>query len=224
MTKRKNRRGIKTYQGKHIVVTFAPDRCTHVAECLKGLPRVFMEIRQPWIMPDLEDPDDVARVVMHCPTGALHFKRLDGGPKEPVPEDNTVTVAWDGPLYIRGDLEIRNLSGKSILRDFRVALCRCGKSRHPPLCDGSHEHSGFRDSAKIITAPQTAADYHPAKGKLIITAHPKGPLLLEGPLTLYNSQDVPVFWGERLYLCGCGRSQTKPLCDGTHRKRKWLSR
>jgi CDGSH-type Zn-finger protein len=28
-----------------------------------------------------------------------------------------------------------------------IALCRCGRSRLKPLCDGSHRLSNFRDAA-----------------------------------------------------------------------------
>ena len=225
MAKKSSRkRSDHVYKGKKIVVTFTPERCTHVAKCLNELPRVFMEIREPWIMPDLADPDDVARVVMLCPSGALHYKRVDGKPGEPIPSENSVTVTWDGPLYLRGNIDVRNLGGKTILRDTRVGLCRCGKSKHKPFCDDSHAASQFKDMGKFITAPETAVDCQPSKGKLVVTGHPRGPLLLEGPMTLYNSQDVIAFRGERLYLCGCGRSETKPLCDGSHRKRKLFSR
>src|ERR1041384_5178212 len=89
----------------------------------------------------------VARVVARCPTGALHFDRRDGGAPEPVPAANTVLISRDGPVYLRGDIEVRDEAGEVVLRDARVGLCRCGHSRTKPLCDNSHLQRGFRASS-----------------------------------------------------------------------------
>ena len=61
-----------------------------------------------------------------------------------------ITPYRDGPLLIRGDYEIVDQDGRPIMpgRDV-VALCRCGKSRSRPFCDGSHKIVGF-------TAPSAA--------------------------------------------------------------------
>jgi CDGSH-type Zn-finger protein len=57
----------------------------------------------------------------------------------------TITPYRDGPLLIRGDYEILDQDGRPIDpgRDV-VALCRCGKSRVRPFCDGSHKLVDFR--------------------------------------------------------------------------------
>jgi CDGSH-type Zn-finger protein len=45
----------------------------------------------------------------------------------------------DGPLLVRGDFEILNENGDPIPASRRtVALCRCGRTAIPPLCDGTH--------------------------------------------------------------------------------------
>jgi CDGSH-type Zn-finger protein len=51
----------------------------------------------------------------------------------------TVTVYPDGPLVVRGDVEIRDLDGVVVDQAQTVALCRCGRSARKPLCDGSHQ-------------------------------------------------------------------------------------
>ncbi|HEX7421656.1 MAG TPA: CDGSH iron-sulfur domain-containing protein [Thermoanaerobaculia bacterium] len=38
----------------------------------------------------------------------------------------------------RGDIEIVDDKGHLVRRDTRMAICRCGKSRHMPFCDNSH--------------------------------------------------------------------------------------
>jgi len=51
---------------------------------------------------------------MQCPTGALQFEQSDGGPHEPVPEDNTVTVVPDGRFSLLGDIEMANPDGEGL--------------------------------------------------------------------------------------------------------------
>ena len=79
---------IHQYSGEEIEVSYDVLRCTHARECVERLPEVFDPDERPWIDPDNADVDDLAGVIMECPTGALQFERSDGGPSEPVPEDN----------------------------------------------------------------------------------------------------------------------------------------
>jgi CDGSH-type Zn-finger protein len=51
----------------------------------------------------------------------------------------TVTVYPDGPLVVRGDVEICDLDGAVVEMSHSIALCRCGRSARKPLCDGSHQ-------------------------------------------------------------------------------------
>jgi CDGSH-type Zn-finger protein len=59
-----------------------------------------------------------------------------------------ITPYRDGPLLVRGPATLRDESGREIVthRD-PIALCRCGKSRIKPFCDGTHKLTGFRASA-----------------------------------------------------------------------------
>jgi uncharacterized Fe-S cluster protein YjdI len=107
----------KAYRSEKITVSFDLERCIHSAECVKGLPEVFDTEKRPWIQPDRSHADRVAEVVMRCPTGALQFERRDGGAEEPVPDENIVVVAADGPLYVRGDIEIKDSTGTTLLED-----------------------------------------------------------------------------------------------------------
>ncbi len=52
-----------------------------------------------------------------------------------------------------------------------------------------------------------------------ITVLDNGPYLVEGPVLLLDA-DGDEFRAERstVALCRCGRSMTKPFCDGTHAK------
>lgn len=56
-----------------------------------------------------------------------------------------VVPCEDGPLLIRGDFAVRTQDGRPIeVRPGAVALCRCGRSRIRPFCDGTHKLVGFR--------------------------------------------------------------------------------
>jgi CDGSH-type Zn-finger protein len=57
----------------------------------------------------------------------------------------TITPCPNGPLLLRGDVELLTPDGTPIPRTRRtLALCRCGASARAPLCDGSHKAIGFR--------------------------------------------------------------------------------
>ena len=56
-------------------------------------------------------------------------------------EDEVVITPYrDGPLLVRGPFRLQDQDGNPIeLGRETVALCRCGKSRIRPFCDGSHK-------------------------------------------------------------------------------------
>jgi len=114
------------YEGKGITLTYDARRCTHVGECVRGLPAVFDPARRPWVVPDEADPVEVTDVVRRWPTGALHFERA-GTPTETPARPNTVTVSSDGPLILRGDLRIGGADDAT--PETRAALC--GEEAHP---------------------------------------------------------------------------------------------
>jgi len=57
----------------------------------------------------------------------------------------TITACTDGPLLVRGDVDLQTAAGRPVERHRRtIALCRCGLSSIKPFCDGAHKTSGFR--------------------------------------------------------------------------------
>lgn len=133
---------VYTYDGDEATVTRDRERCIHARECVRGLPNVFDPERRPWIEPDNADPEAVEAVVMRCPTGALHLTR-DGETPETPPDENRISLSPNGPLLVRGDVELTDDDGETLLIDTRMALCRRGRSDNKPLCDGSHSEVGF---------------------------------------------------------------------------------
>jgi CDGSH-type Zn-finger protein len=60
-------------------------------------------------------------------------------------EPVTITPYRDGPLLVRGPFRLQDMHGREIEVDREtVALCRCGKSRIRPFCDGSHKIVRFQ--------------------------------------------------------------------------------
>lgn len=70
-------------------------------------------------------------------------------PSDTDPSDTvTITVCPDGPLLVRGPFTVETADGEPVDHQRKViALCRCGRSRLKPLCDGSHRLNRFRDEA-----------------------------------------------------------------------------
>jgi CDGSH-type Zn-finger protein/uncharacterized Fe-S cluster protein YjdI len=50
----------------------------------------------------------------------------------------------NGPLRVRGNLEITSGTGRVVARVTSTYLCRCGGSANKPFCDGTHTKIGFR--------------------------------------------------------------------------------
>ena len=60
-------------------------------------------------------------------------------------EQVTITPYRDGPLLVRGPFRLQDMHGEEIaVGRETVALCRCGKSRIRPFCDGTHKLTKFR--------------------------------------------------------------------------------
>ena len=138
----------KTYRGDAIEVSFDLDRCIHVGECLLSLPAVFDLRRRPWIDPDLDHADAVAAAVERCPSGALQYRRLDGGGTE-THGPATVTPMRNGPLRVVGEVRVRLEDGTEEVLP-RATLCRCGGSERKPFCDNTHLKIGFEAPGELF--------------------------------------------------------------------------
>jgi CDGSH-type Zn-finger protein/uncharacterized Fe-S cluster protein YjdI len=225
------------YADERIDVSYDATRCIHAAVCVRRLPAVFDTARRPWILPSGGDPDAIAAVVARCPTGALHATRLDGGAAAEVVAENTIVPMPDGPLYVRGQLQLRSPEIDLTVDDVRIALCRCGQSRNKPFCDNSHRDAGFSDPGAIAgataggdsTASAAAAAHdrqdtpQDSPAPLSIVASTNGPLSIEGAATLRTRDGGLRHYVVKTTLCRCGASNRKPFCDGSHRRIGFIS-
>jgi CDGSH-type Zn-finger protein len=71
----------------------------------------------------------------------------------PRPRPAVIVPCPDGPLLVRGEVELRTPAGEPVpRRRATVALCRCGASGIKPFCDGSHKAIGFRTPDEQLDA------------------------------------------------------------------------
>jgi uncharacterized Fe-S cluster protein YjdI/CDGSH-type Zn-finger protein len=140
---------IRHYVDDTIDISYDPHRCIHAAECIRGLPAVFDNTRRPWVLPSAASADAITELIAKCPSGALHFKRRDGGLSEIPPLPTTIEPTPGGPYYVHGCVQLRSADGSSVFEDVRIALRRCGQSRNKPFCDNSHFYSGFDDPGAV---------------------------------------------------------------------------
>jgi CDGSH-type Zn-finger protein/uncharacterized Fe-S cluster protein YjdI len=204
---------LREYASEDIIVRFDVKRCIHAERCVKGLPAVFDRNRKPWVDPSKGDADGIANVVKTCPTGALSFSRKDGGAEETAPQRNSIAIGTDGPIYVKGDIELHTQDG--VEKHTRLALCRCGASHNKPFCDNAHEDIGFRHDGSFTKQPETAE----LGGPIVVHVRENGPILVEGNLEMKSGDGShAMLFSGKTWLCRCGQSENKPFCDGTHKK------
>lgn len=76
-----------------------------------------------------------------------------------------IRVYPDGPYLVRGAFELVDPAGRRTgVRRRTIALCRCGRSRTAPFCDGTHALAGFvsREPACRTAAAADATGSPPA--------------------------------------------------------------
>lgn len=207
-----------TYESDEITVSYDLKRCIHAKECVKGLPNVFDPNKRPWIQPENASADEIVNIIERCPTGALHYRLKEKSEEEQVPEINTISISPDGPIYIRGNIEVQDENGDVLLHDTRWALCRCGKSGNKPACDNTHSEIAFEAPASFDKS--SLADENPSteSSKLVLKALKDGPVLVQGSYQMYSETTQPVKCSKNIALCRCGGSANKPFCDGTHKE------
>lgn len=59
--------------------------------------------------------------------------------------------------------------------------------------------------------------------KVKITALENGPLEVDGPCTVRNSNGTVVKESAKVFLCRCGHSANKPMCDGSHKREGFIA-
>lgn len=134
----------RVYESDGIRVIWDATLCIHTGICLRALPSVFDVHARPWVDLDGALATDVAATIRACPTGALRYEPKGDLEDEKPDEPTIVEVRPNGPLYVRGRVEVIAPGGRQVTEGPRMALCRCGASENKPFCDNSHRLVGFR--------------------------------------------------------------------------------
>ncbi|MBV8975276.1 MAG: (4Fe-4S)-binding protein, partial [Sinobacteraceae bacterium] len=114
--------GIERVRGEKLELEFEAKRCIHSRFCVTWTPKVFLaNVKGPWIHPDAMPLERVVEVAHACPSGAIRYRRFDGGLDEGPPPVNLAMVREAGPYAFRAQLEIDGTPA-----GFRATLCRCG--------------------------------------------------------------------------------------------------
>ena len=70
-----------------------------------------------------------------------------------------ITAYRDGPLIVRGPFRLEDQNGEAIDAGREtIALCRCGKSRMRPFCDGTHKLVRFRAPSSAESGRESRAE------------------------------------------------------------------
>ena len=209
--------GSEVIPGSHVDIVYSGQRCIHARHCVLALPGVFRaNVEGPWIHPDATSVEQLVTIAQMCPSGAIRYRRHDGGAEEPAPPVNLVQIRENGPLGIRAEIV---LDGEPI--GMRAVLCRCGASKRKPYCDGSHNEVHFSATGE----PDTVASQPlPVRnGPLQIEPETNGPLAVTGNLEICCGTGRTINRVTSVRLCRCGGSSNKPYCDDTHRRNGFRS-
>ena len=135
----------KKYTKKNLTVVWQPDLCIHSTLCFKGLPHVFNPANKPWVNMDLESVERIKNQVDNCPSGALSYV-IEGGDEisdNNIVETLAIDISENGPILIKGPVNIKYKGNHELRESKTIALCRCGGSSRKPYCDGTHKQKKF---------------------------------------------------------------------------------
>ena len=132
-----------TFPGTNIVVRRDYTICSESGFCATR--RTTVEEMVPHT-DDTEVRSLVMAMIERCPSGSFVYSIHEGEEDvEPdYPQEIAVTVEItsdgpiDGPLWVTGYIPIERADGQPLETRNRVTLCRCGRSKIMPLCDGTH--------------------------------------------------------------------------------------
>ena len=132
------------YKGDNVTIHDNRGICAHAGRCTDGLPSVFRLNQEPWIEPTSTDNDEIIATIQKCPSGALSYsiKNEEHRDREGEP---SIFVSPNGPYVVSGAPDLIDTTrGEGASTEY-FTLCRCGRSKNKPFCDGTHWHIKFTD-------------------------------------------------------------------------------
>lgn len=134
----------KVYMGSEIIIFFNAKLCAHMGRCTK-LSNVFSKEAKPWINPNGDSIENIILTITHCPSGALSYQLIGEQTVTNFSQKIKISTKKGGPLCVEGSVEITDVlnSDAELSSTEHYTLCRCGKSKNKPFCDGTHSSIGF---------------------------------------------------------------------------------
>jgi len=138
----------KKINGPELELNDLPELCARARFCHDQRSDVWNNTEQ---SDNLKAKNEAIRQACLCPSGRLVARdKNSGNTIEPglnqeigLIEDPQKKVS--GPVWAKGGITIESADGKKYETRNRVTLCRCGKSRNKPFCDGCHIDEKFND-------------------------------------------------------------------------------
>jgi uncharacterized Fe-S cluster protein YjdI len=136
-----------------------------------------------------------------------------------------LVIHWDSDLCIHSANCLRALPavfdtsarpwvqpGDTPADDLAAAVDTCpSRALTYTRSDGGADGPGARRGAD-------GADPAVAEGSFTIHVKPDGPLAVTGPVQVLSGDGDVLASGDRVFLCRCGQSGRKPVCDGSHKR------
>jgi CDGSH-type Zn-finger protein len=129
------------YDGDGLTLEDDVSLCTQAGYCGDRFENVWAMIGRS------KDPEVLERIrtmTSLCPSGRIRTRLPGADPDEPDLPASAAAIE-DGPLWVRGGVQVTAADGSAYEVRNRQTLCRCGASRNKPFCDGSHKRVGFTD-------------------------------------------------------------------------------
>ncbi|HHU18232.1 MAG: (4Fe-4S)-binding protein [Anaerovoracaceae bacterium] len=143
----------REYKTEDLIVYWYPSMCSHAAKCITLLPEVFDMQKRPWVNMNGASAIEIIRTIDKCPSGALRYSLPETSKVDPdlangpgniknkatdLSTPVTIRAVKDGPLLVKGPVTLLDVDGAVLREANSMVLCRCGKSKNPPFCDGEH--------------------------------------------------------------------------------------
>lgn len=71
-----------------------------------------------------------------------------------LPRPVTIKTVDNGPLQVKGSVQLVDHDGTHYDTGRTVFLCRCGGSGNKPFCDGTHAKNGFTACQRASTSEE----------------------------------------------------------------------
>ena len=135
-----------------------PDLILTDAEKLCAVARFCHRVEDTWNLTENSDDPESKEIAIaeacDCPSGRLvAWDKKTGKPIEPDFEPSISIIESpetniSGPIWVKSCVLIESSDGTEYDVRNRVTLCRCGKSKNKPFCDGTHIAIRFTDGAE----------------------------------------------------------------------------